>query len=168
VSGGREEPFPGEQRVLIPSPKVATYDLKPEMSAYEVADAAVERILSGEIDAVILNFANPDMVGHTGDLQAAIRAVEAVDECLGKVVRAVQQMNGIAMITADHGNADIMIDPETGGPCTTHTLSRVPLIVTKEGIRLKDGILADLAPTMLDLLGVAKPAEMTGQSLIVK
>ncbi len=168
MSGGREEKFPGEERVLIPSPKVATYDLKPEMSAYEVADAAVERILSGEIDAVILNFANPDMVGHTGDLQAAIRAVEAVDECLGKVVRAVQQMRGVAIITADHGNADIMIDPETGGPCTTHTLSRVPVIVTKDGIRLRDGILADLAPTMLDLLGVAQPAEMTGQSLIVK
>jgi 2,3-bisphosphoglycerate-independent phosphoglycerate mutase len=166
MSGGREEPFPGEQRVLIPSPKVATYDLKPEMSAYQVADAAVERILSGEIDAVILNFANPDMVGHTGSLEAAIKAIEAVDECLGKVLDAIHQMKGVALVTADHGNADIMIDPETGEPCTTHTLSRVPFVVTRTGYKVKDGILADLAPTMLALLGVPKPAEMTGQSLI--
>ncbi|SFU88095.1 2,3-bisphosphoglycerate-independent phosphoglycerate mutase [Alicyclobacillus macrosporangiidus] len=166
-SGGREDPFPGEERVLIPSPKVATYDLKPEMSAYEVADVAVERIRSGEIDVMILNFANPDMVGHTGVMEAAVKAVEAVDECLGKVVDAVLAQGGIALVTADHGNADIMINPD-GGPCTTHTLSRVPLIVTKPGIALQEGILADLAPTMLDLLGVAQPKEMTGHSLIVK
>ncbi|GMA49970.1 2,3-bisphosphoglycerate-independent phosphoglycerate mutase [Alicyclobacillus contaminans] len=165
-SGGREEPFPGEQRVLIPSPKVATYDLKPEMSAYEVADAAVEKISSGAVDVIILNFANPDMVGHTGDLQAAIRAVEAVDECLGKVVAAVHERNGVCLVTADHGNADIMIYPDTNEPCTTHTLSRVPLIVTREQCAVKDGILADLAPTMLALLGVPQPPEMTGQSLV--
>lgn len=165
-SGGREDPFPGEERVLIPSPKVATYDLKPEMSAYEVADAVSKRMRSGEIDVLILNFANPDMVGHTGDLAAAIKAVEAVDECLGQVFAAIEEQGGVALITADHGNADIMVDPETGGPCTTHTLSLVPLIVTKQGIELEQGILADLSPTMLDLLGVPQPKEMTGHSLI--
>jgi 2,3-bisphosphoglycerate-independent phosphoglycerate mutase len=165
-SGGREEPFPGEERILISSPKVATYDLKPEMSAYEVAEAAAERMRSGEIDVMILNFANPDMVGHTGSMEAAIRAVEAVDECLGTVMEAIESQGGIALVTADHGNADIMIDPETGAPCTTHTLSRVPLIVTMDGIELEPGILADLAPTMLDILGVPQPKEMTGRSLI--
>jgi 2,3-bisphosphoglycerate-independent phosphoglycerate mutase len=165
-SGGREEKFPGEQRILIPSPKVATYDLKPEMSAYEVADAAAERIRSGEIDVMILNFANPDMVGHTGSLEAAIKAVETVDECLGTVLAAIDEMNGVALVTADHGNADIMIDPDTHEPCTTHTLSIVPLIVTKPGLQLENGILADLAPTMLDLLGIPLPEEMTGHTLI--
>ncbi|MDQ0189674.1 2,3-bisphosphoglycerate-independent phosphoglycerate mutase [Alicyclobacillus cycloheptanicus] len=165
-SGGREALFPGEERILVPSPKVATYDLKPEMSAYEVAEEAAARMRSGDIDVMILNFANPDMVGHTGDLSAAIRAVEAVDTCLGKVMEAIQAVGGVALVTADHGNADIMIDPETGGPCTTHTLSLVPLIVTKPGITLTSGILADLGPTMLDLLGVPRPAEMTGRSLI--
>lgn len=166
-SGGREALFPGEERILVPSPKVATYDLQPEMSAYEVADEAARRLRSGDIDVMILNFANPDMVGHTGDLQAAIRAIEAVDTCLGTVLDALASQNGVALVTADHGNADIMIDPDTGGPCTTHTLSRVPLIVTKSAITLREGgVLADLAPTMLDLLGVAQPDEMTGHSLI--
>lgn len=165
-SGGREEPFPGEERILVPSPKVATYDLKPEMSAYEVAAQAAERMRSGDIDVMILNFANPDMVGHTGSLEAAIRAVEAVDECLGTVMDAIESQNGVALITADHGNADIMIDPDTGEPCTTHTLSLVPLIVTLDGIELEPGILADLAPTMLDILGIPQPREMTGHSLI--
>ncbi|ADG06818.1 2,3-bisphosphoglycerate-independent phosphoglycerate mutase [Kyrpidia tusciae] len=166
-SGGREEPFEGEDRVLIPSPKVATYDQKPEMSAYEVADAAVERIRTGTLDVVVLNFANPDMVGHTGDLQAAIRAVEAVDECLGRVVEAVLAQGGVALITADHGNADVMIDPETGGPCTTHTTNPVPFIVTKPGVHLREGgVLADIAPTMLDLLGLEKPKDMTGRRLV--
>ncbi|WP_188881133.1 2,3-bisphosphoglycerate-independent phosphoglycerate mutase [Alicyclobacillus cellulosilyticus] len=165
-SGGREEPFPGEERILVPSPKVATYDLKPEMSAYEVAEHAAARFASGEIDVMILNFANPDMVGHTGVLEAAIAAVEAVDTCLGTVMKAVEQVGGIALVTADHGNADMMIDPETGGPCTTHTLSLVPLIVTIPGIRLEEGILADLSPTMCDILGIPQPKEMTGRSLI--
>ena len=165
-SGGREDPFPGEQRVLIPSPKVATYDLKPEMSAYEVADGVVERLKTKQIDVLILNFANPDMVGHTGDLNAAVKAVETVDECLGKVLEALWEQDGVALVTADHGNADIMIYPGTDEVCTTHTLSLVPLVVTKPGIELNEGILADLAPTMLDLLGVAQPKEMTGTSLI--
>ncbi|MBE3552269.1 MAG: 2,3-bisphosphoglycerate-independent phosphoglycerate mutase [Kyrpidia tusciae] len=166
-SGGREEPFEGEDRVLIPSPKVATYDQKPEMSAYEVADEAVERIRAGTLDVVVLNFANPDMVGHTGDLQAAIRAVEAVDECLGRVVEAVLAQGGVALITADHGNADVMIDPETGGPCTTHTTNPVPFIVTKPGVHLREGgVLADIAPTILDLLGLEKPKDMTGRGLV--
>ena len=166
-SGGREEPFPGEERVLIPSPKVATYDLKPEMSAYEVADAAAKRIRSGEIDTMILNFANPDMVGHTGSLEAAIKACEAVDECLKTVMDAIQEMDGVAIITADHGNADMMIYPDTGEVCTTHTTNPVPCIVTVPGLKLREGgILADLAPTLLDLLGVPQPAAMTGKTLI--
>jgi len=166
-SGGREEKFPGEQRVLIPSPKVATYDLQPEMSANEVGDAAAERIRSGDIDVVILNFANPDMVGHTGILEAAIKAVEAADVNLGKVMDAMFERGGVALVTADHGNADIMRNPKTGAPCTTHTTSLVPLIVTKPGLTLREGILSDLAPTMLHLLGIRQPPEMTGQSLIV-
>jgi 2,3-bisphosphoglycerate-independent phosphoglycerate mutase len=167
-SGGREAPFPGEERILVPSPKVATYDLKPEMSAYEVAEAAAERIRSGEIDAIILNFANPDMVGHTGSLEAAIKAVEAVDECLGKVMAALEEQGGVALVTADHGNADVMVDPETNQPCTTHTLALVPLIVTSNEYELHPGGLADLAPTMLDLLGLEAPPEMTGHSLVVR
>jgi len=166
-SGGREEPFPGEERVLIPSPKVATYDLKPEMSAYEVADAAAKRIRSGEIDTMILNFANPDMVGHTGSLEAAIKACEAVDECLKTVMDAIFDMDGVAIITADHGNADMMIYPDTGEVCTTHTTNPVPCIVTVPGLKLREGgVLADLAPTLLDLLGLPKPPAMTGKTLI--
>ncbi|QQE79984.1 2,3-bisphosphoglycerate-independent phosphoglycerate mutase [Alicyclobacillus sp. SO9] len=164
-SGGREAEFPGEERVLIPSPKVATYDLQPEMSAYKVADAAAKRIKSGDIDVMILNFANPDMVGHTGSLEAAIKAVEAVDTCLGTVLEAIEEQGGVALVTADHGNADIMID-DKGDVCTTHTLSLVPLVVTKRGVTVQEGILADLAPTMLKLLGVAQPEEMTGKPLI--
>ncbi|WP_083520911.1 2,3-bisphosphoglycerate-independent phosphoglycerate mutase [Alicyclobacillus kakegawensis] len=168
MSGGREAPFPGEERILVPSPKVATYDLKPEMSAYEVADAAVERIRSGDIDVVILNFANPDMVGHTGNLEAAIRAIEAVDECLGRVLDALASQGGVALVTADHGNADIMVDPHTGQPCTTHTLELVPLVVTSNDYEIHPGGLADLAPTLLDLIGVPTPREMTGHSLLVR
>jgi 2,3-bisphosphoglycerate-independent phosphoglycerate mutase len=167
-SGGRHEELPGETRVLINSPKVATYDLKPEMSAYEVADAAVREIESGRHDAVVLNFANPDMVGHSGKLEPTIRAVEATDECLGRVVEAVLAQGGVCIITADHGNADRMLDEE-GRPHTAHTTNPVPLIVTKEGLTLREGgILADIAPTLLQLLGVAQPAEMTGRSLIVE
>lgn len=166
LSGGREAPFPGEERILIPSPKVATYDLQPEMSAYPLAEAVAAKVESGDIDVLVLNFANPDMVGHTGSIPAATAAVEAVDECLGKVLKAIQSRNGIALVTADHGNADMMLMPDGSGPCTTHTTSLVPLIVTKPGIHLEHGVLADLAPTILDLLGVSQPTEMTGKTLI--
>ena len=166
-SGGQEAPFPGEERILVPSPKVATYDLQPEMSAREVAANAAARLQSGEIDAMVLNFANPDMVGHTGVMEAAVKAVETVDECLGQVVDAVAARGGAAVIIADHGNAEVMVDPETGGPCTTHTTNPVPCIVTLPGLTLRvDGVLADVAPTLLDLLGLAQPAEMTGRTLI--
>jgi 2,3-bisphosphoglycerate-independent phosphoglycerate mutase len=171
-NGGVEVPGEGEDRVLIPSPKVATYDLKPEMSAYEVADEAVKRVRSGAYDAMILNFANCDMVGHTGVLQAAIDAVEAVDACVGKVVDAIVQNGGSALVTADHGNADQMVDEETGAPFTAHTTHPVPLILAGEKFKdakLKSGgRLADLAPTLLDMMGMEKPPEMTGESLIEK
>jgi 2,3-bisphosphoglycerate-independent phosphoglycerate mutase len=168
MSGGREEKFPGEDRILIDSPKVATYDLKPEMSAYEVTEALLKEIEADKYDAIILNYANPDMVGHSGKLEPTIKAVEAVDECLGKVVDAILAKGGVAIITADHGNADEVITPE-GNPHTAHTTNPVPVIVTKKGIELRDGgILGDLAPTMLDLLGLQQPKEMTGKTLIVK
>ena len=145
--------------------------MKPEMSAYEVADEAVKHIESGEYDVMILNFANPDMVGHTGILEAAVKAVKAVDECVGRVVKAIQKMGGEVIITADHGNSEKMFD-EAGGPFTAHTTKPVPLILVSErykGARLRqDGRLADIAPTMLDLMGLPQPEEMTGQSLIVK
>lgn len=167
-SGGREEPFPGEERILIHSPKVATYDLKPEMSAYEVTEALCQAIEAETFDTIILNFANPDMVGHSGKLKPTIQAVEAVDECLGRVVDLVLNKGGVAIITADHGNADMVID-EQGHPHTAHTTFPVPCIVTKRSITLReDGILADLTPTLLDLLGIEKPQEMTGSSLIDK
>ena len=168
MSGGREEPFPGEERILINSPKVATYDLMPEMSAYEVTEALVKEIEAEKHDAIILNFANPDMVGHSGMLEPTIKAVEVVDECLGKVISAIQAKGGVAIITADHGNADEVVTME-GSPMTAHTTNPVPVIVTQTGIELRDGgKLGDLAPTVLDLLGVEKPAEMTGTSLIKK
>ncbi|WP_062050104.1 2,3-bisphosphoglycerate-independent phosphoglycerate mutase [Bacillus sp. JCM 19034] len=165
-SGGREEPFPNEERVLINSPKVATYDLKPEMSAYEVTDALVKEIEAEKHDAIILNFANPDMVGHSGMLEPTIKAVETVDECLGRVVDAILAKGGAAVITADHGNADEVVSLD-GKPMTAHTTNRVPVIVTEEGVTLReDGILADLAPTVLSLLGGTQPQEMTGKTLI--
>jgi 2,3-bisphosphoglycerate-independent phosphoglycerate mutase len=167
-SGGREQEFPGETRILIPSPKVATYDLKPEMSAPEVTEAVLKEIEAERFDAIILNFANCDMVGHSGKMEPTIKAVETVDECLGKVVDAILAKGGAAIITADHGNADLMLD-EAGRPITSHSTFPVPVIVTKEGVTLReDGILADLSPTMLELLGVPQPAEMTGKSLIAK
>ena len=164
MSGGREDTFDGENRILINSPKVATYDLKPEMSAYEVRDALVAEINGDKVDAIILNFANPDMVGHSGMLEPTIKAIEAVDECLGDVVDAILAKGGHAIITADHGNSDEVVTLE-GNPMTAHTTNPVPVIVTKEGITMHDGILADLAPTMLKLLDVAQPAEMTGKPL---
>lgn len=168
MSGGREEEFSGEKRVLIDSPKVPTYDLKPEMSAYEVTDALLQELENGEHNAIILNFANPDMVGHSGKLEPTIKAIEAVDECLGKVVDKILELGGEAIITADHGNSDEVVTLE-GKPMTAHTTNPVPVIVTREGAELRDGgILADLAPTLLDLLQVEKPEEMTGTSLLKK
>ena len=166
-NGGVEKPYDGEDRALINSPKVATYDLKPEMSAYEVTDEVVKRIDSGEYDVIILNFANCDMVGHTGVFDAAVKAVEAVDECLGRVIDAIERQGGVALVTADHGNADQMIDYETGEPFTAHTTNVVPLIlIGRDDLKIRSGRLADLTPTMLDLMGLEKPAEMTGESLI--
>ena len=171
-NGGVEAPNPGEDRELIPSPKVTTYDLKPEMSAYEVTDKAVELIGSGKYDVMILNFANCDMVGHTGVLEAAEKAVKTVDACVDRVVKAVLATGGQVLITADHGNADMMIDPATGEPFTAHTTNKVPFILvdpSRKDAKLREGgRLADLAPTMLELMGLPKPAEMTGESLIAK
>lgn len=165
-SGGREEEFPGEERILIDSPKVATYDLKPEMSAYEVTDALLKELDADKHDAIILNFANPDMVGHSGMLEPTVKAIEAVDECLGKIVDKITEKGGHAIITADHGNSDEVTTLD-GEAMTAHTTNPVPVIVTKEGVELRtDGILADLSPTLLDLLGGKQPKEMTGKSLI--
>ena len=166
-NGGREEPYKGEDRILVPSPKVATYDLKPEMSAYEVASKCVERIASGKYDVVILNFANCDMVGHTGVLEAAVKAVETVDSCVGRVSDATLKMGGIAMITADHGNAEDMKQPD-GSPMTAHTTNLVPFILCGAGTELRPGRLADIAPTILDVMGLACPEEMDGKTLSVK
>ena len=166
-NGGSETVFPGEDRVLVPSPKVATYDLQPEMSAYEVCAKCVERIESGAYDVIILNFANCDMVGHTGVFDAAVKAVETVDECVGKVVDATLKMGGIAMVTADHGNAEQMRQ-EDGSPMTAHTTNLVPFILCGAGTELRPGKLADIAPTILDVMGLEKPAEMTGKTLIIK
>ena len=165
-NGGVETVYPGEDRVLIHSPKVATYDLKPEMSAYEVTDAMVERVKSGKYDVIILNYANCDMVGHTGVFEAAKAAVEAVDACVGRVTDAVAEMGGVTIITADHGNADKMFD-EDGSPFTAHTTNPVPFCVAGYPCTLREGgRLADIAPTMLQILGMEQPAEMTGKSLI--
>ena len=167
-NGGSETVFPGEDRVLVPSPKVATYDLQPEMSAPEVCAKCVERIESGAYDVIILNFANCDMVGHTGVYEAAVKAVETVDECVGKVVDATLKMGGIAMITADHGNAEQMEESD-GSPMTAHTTNPVPFILCGAGTELrKGGRLADIAPTILDVMGLACPPEMDGESLIIK
>jgi len=168
LNGGREVPFEGEDRIMVASPKVATYDLQPEMSAPELAAKAVAAIQSGVYDLIILNFANPDMVGHTGSLPAAIKAVEAVDAGLGAIAEAVAAQGGALLVTADHGNCETMRDPETGGPHTAHTTNPVPVFLTgaPAGAKLHDGILADLAPTLLALMGLAQPAAMTGKSLI--
>ncbi len=165
-NGGRETPVEGEERILVPSPKVATYDLQPEMSAYLLTDEVVKVLSSGKYDVIILNYANLDMVGHTGFFDAAVKAVEAVDECIGKVFDAVTRAGGLLIITADHGNAEQMMD-EDGGIHTAHTTDKVPFIVCEKGIKLKNGILADIAPTLLEILGIEKPQEMTGSSLII-
>ena len=166
-NGGVETQYPGEDRVLVASPKVATYDLQPEMSACEVCDKCVERVRSGAYDVVILNFANCDMVGHTGVLEAAVKAVETVDACVGRVVDAALEMGGIAMVTADHGNAEDMKQPD-GSPMTAHTTNRVPFILCGAGTELREGRLADIAPTILDVMGLACPPEMDGKTLIVR
>ena len=168
-NGGEEKQYKGEDRILVPSPKVETYDLKPEMSAYEVTDKVLEAIESNKYNAIILNYANPDMVGHTGSLEAAIKAIETIDECVGKVVEAVEKVNGVLLMTADHGNAEQMIDYKTGEPHTAHTTNPVPLmLVGMNDVSLKPGKLADLAPTMLDIMGLEKPEEMTGESIIIR
>jgi 2,3-bisphosphoglycerate-independent phosphoglycerate mutase len=166
-NGGVEKQYPGEDRILVKSPKVATYDLQPEMSAYEVTDKLVDAIHSGKYDVIILNYANCDMVGHTGVFAAAKAAVEAVDQCVGKVISAISDMHGVALITADHGNADKMVD-ESGTPFTAHTTNPVPFCVIGYPCKLRNGgRLADIAPTMLKILGLPQPPEMTGKSLIV-
>ena len=166
-NGGVEKQYPGEDRILVKSPAVATYDLQPEMSAYEVTDKMVEAVKSGKYDALILNYANCDMVGHTGVFEAAVKAVEAVDTCVGRVVEAVKEMGGCVLLTADHGNADKMVD-EDGEPFTAHTTNPVPFCVINHPCKLREGgRLADIAPTMLKILGLEQPKEMTGESLIV-
>jgi 2,3-bisphosphoglycerate-independent phosphoglycerate mutase len=170
LNGGREEPYPGEDRIMVPSPKVATYDLQPEMSAPELTDRVVEAIGSGKYDMIVLNYANPDMVGHTGSLPAAIKAVETVDAGLGRIVAAIEKAGGALLVTADHGNCEMMRDPATGGPHTAHTLNPVPFVVTGAGNRalVAEGRLADIAPTMLELMDLPQPKEMTGVSLLRK
>ena len=168
-NGGRELVFPGEERILVPSPKVATYDQQPEMSAPEVTDKVVEAIRSGRFDAIVMNYANADMVGHTGRIDAATKAVETIDFCLGRLSKAVEQAGGTLVITADHGNAEMMRDRETGEPHTAHTLNPVPFVVVNppaEIGHLENGRLSDIAPTLLDILGLTTPAAMTGHSLI--
>lgn len=168
-NGGVEKPNEGEDRVLIPSPKVATYDLKPEMSALEVKDEVINRVRSEEYDFIVLNFANTDMVGHTGDFNAAVKAIETVDACLGEIVKEINKISGKILITADHGNAEEMTDEETGSKLTAHTTNKVPCIIVGEGnVKLREGILADIAPTLLDIMKVEIPREMTGKSLIIK
>lgn len=168
-NGGVEPPNPGEERILIPSPKVATYDQKPEMSAYEVTEAVLEEIKKKQHDVIILNFANPDMVGHTGVMEAAVKAIEVIDDCMSKIVEAVKEAQGIILITADHGNAEKMTDEKTDQPYTAHTLNQVPLIYVDDlhkEAKLETGRLEDIAPTLLNLLGLKPPAEMTGKNLI--
>uniref|UniRef100_UPI00333F2EAF 2,3-bisphosphoglycerate-independent phosphoglycerate mutase n=1 Tax=Wolbachia endosymbiont (group B) of Pilophorus perplexus TaxID=3066160 RepID=UPI00333F2EAF len=165
---GREEPFSGEERILIPSPKVKTYDLQPEMSAFELTEELVKKIHSQEFALIVVNYANPDMVGHTGNIKAAEQAVLAVDDCLAKVLSVVKEVGNTALIvTADHGNVECMFDEENNTPHTAHTLNKVPFIISCENLKLRDGKLSDIAPTILQLLGLKKPNEMTGSSLIV-
>jgi 2,3-bisphosphoglycerate-independent phosphoglycerate mutase len=174
LNGGREEQFEGEDRILVPSPKVATYDRKPEMSAYEVTDRLEAAIASGKYDLIVCNYANPDMVGHTGVMGAAVKAVDTIDECLGRLMVALEKVGGVMLLTADHGNIEMMKDPKTHEPYTAHTTLDVPVIAffggqdgAPKGMKLENGRLADVAPTMLALMGLEKPALMTGHSLLV-
>ncbi len=168
LNGGHEEPYDGEDRIMVPSPKVATYDLQPEMSAPELTDKAVAAINSGKYDLIVLNFANPDMVGHTGSLPAAIKAVETVDAGLGRIAEAIDKSGGALLVTADHGNCEMMRDPDTGGPHTAHTTNPVPLVLlgARNRALVAEGRLADIAPTLLELMELPKPKEMTGHSLL--
>ena len=167
LNGGEEARYPGEDRIMVPSPKVTTYDLQPEMSAPELTDEAVDAIGSGKYDLIVLNYANPDMVGHTGNLSAAVKAVATVDTGLGRLAKAIRKAGGALLVTADHGNCEMMRDPETGGPHTSHTTNPVPLLLVGAGdISLAGGRLADIAPTLLELMGLPKPGEMTGASLL--
>ena len=175
LNGGREDVFAGEDRILVPSPKVSTYDHKPEMSAYQVTEKLEEAIASGKYDLIVCNYANPDMVGHTGVMAAAIKAVDTIDECLGRLTRALEKAGGLMLLTADHGNIEMMQDPVTHEPYTAHTTLDVPIIVffgeeggAPKGMRLENGRLADVAPTLLDLMGLQKPALMTGHSLLTR
>jgi 2,3-bisphosphoglycerate-independent phosphoglycerate mutase len=168
LNGGREQPYRGEDRIMVPSPKVATYDLQPEMSAPELTDKAVAAIASGKYDLIVLNYANPDMVGHTGILPAAIKAVQTVDAGLGRIAEAIEKSGGALLVTADHGNCEMMRDPQTGGPHTSHTTNPVPLLLlgARNRALVGEGRLADLAPTLLELMELPKPKEMTGASLL--
>ncbi len=167
LNGGEERRYPGEDRIMVPSPKVATYDLKPEMSAPELTDKAVEAIGSGRYDLIVLNYANPDMVGHTGSLTAAVKAVETVDAGLGRIAEAIRTAGGALLVTADHGNCELMRDPDTGGPHTAHTTNPVPVLLIGGGdVAVAEGRLADIAPTLLELMDLPQPVEMTGVSLL--
>ena len=169
LNGGREEPYEGEARIMVLSPRVATYDMQPEMSAPELTDKAVLAIESAQFDLIVLNFANPDMVGHTGSLPAAIKAVETVDAGLSRIAEQVEKQGGALLVTADHGNCEMMRDPVTGGPHTAHTTNPVPVLLMGSGAgALRDGRLADIAPTLLELMALPQPQEMTGESLIIK
>jgi len=170
LNGGREDQFAGEDRILVPSPKVATYDQKPEMSAYQLTDKLDEAIASGKYDLIVCNYANPDMVGHTGVMDAAVKAVDVIDECLGRLRAALEKAGGLMLLTADHGNIEMMQDPKTHEPYTAHTTLDVPIIAfgAPKGVKLDNGRLADVAPTLLDLMGIQKPDLMTGHSLLVK
>jgi 2,3-bisphosphoglycerate-independent phosphoglycerate mutase len=165
-NGGKETPFEGEERILCPSPKVATYDLKPEMSAYEIKDAIIPELQKGDVDFVCLNFANPDMVGHTGDMQAAIKACETVDSCASDVITTALDHGYSTLVIADHGNCDTMLNPD-GSPNTAHTTNPVPLIVVDKDIKsVNDGVLGDIAPTILKMMGIAQPEMMTRKPLV--
>jgi len=170
LNGGREDQFAGEDRILVPSPKVATYDHQPEMSAYQVTDKLEAAIASGQYDLIVCNYANPDMVGHTGIMKAAIKAVDTIDECLGRLRAALEKAGGVMLLTADHGNIEMMKDPQTHEPHTAHTTLDVPIVAfgAPKNVRLENGRLADVAPTLLDLMGLEKPQLMTGHSLLVR
>ena len=167
-SGGRESEFTGERRIMIPSPKVATYDLQPEMSAHGIADAICEAMMTNPADFICLNFANPDMVGHTGIMSAAIKAVDTIDVCLGRLITALDKAGGVMLLTADHGNIEMMVDPASAEPYTAHTTLDVPVIAYGVDGTLTNGRLADVAPTLLDMMGLSQPAAMSGHSLLVK
>jgi 2,3-bisphosphoglycerate-independent phosphoglycerate mutase len=170
LNGGREDQFEGEDRILVPSPKVATYDQQPEMSAYQLTEKLEEAIGSGKYDLIVCNYANPDMVGHTGIMPAAIKAVDTIDECLGRLRTALEKVGGLMLLTADHGNIEMMQDPATHEPHTAHTTLEVPILAlgAPKDVTLTNGRLADVAPTLLDLMGLQQPAAMTGRSLLVR